>query len=212
MAKFRETGAARLPLALICAALLAPAPPAAAAPYAACAACHGPAGEGSRELGSPALAGLDAAYLERQLRHFRAGVRGADPRDVHGLRMRPLAAALSDEAIVALAAHLAAMPAPAALGGAPGAAPRNGANQYNAACGACHGARAEGNPALHAPRLAGQHVEYLERQYRNYGAGIRGGHPEDRYGRQMRRMATVLPTEQDLSDVLAFIASQRASQ
>ncbi|MCZ6831624.1 MAG: cytochrome c, partial [Gammaproteobacteria bacterium] len=78
-------------------------------------------------------------------------------------------------------------------------------------CGACHGGKAQGNPALNAPRLAGLDSAYLKRQYQNYVAGIRGAHADDRYGKQMAMMATLLSTEQDLDDVIAFIhASSRA--
>ena len=61
---------------------------------------------------------------------------------------------------------------------------------------------------LIAPRLAGQHTAYLERQYLNFQKGLRGAHPDDRYGRQMKLMAATLPEGKDLDDVLGFIAAQ----
>ncbi len=48
---------------------------------------------------------------------------------------------------------------------------------------------------------------YLKHQYQNFQLGIRGTHPEDTYGRQMKMMATSLPTDKDLDDVIAYIQS-----
>ena len=177
------------------------------AAYGTCVACHGAAGEGNEALNSPVLAGLDAAYLARQLKHFKSGVRGGAG-DTLGMQMRGMAATLADDAAIAnVSAYIAAMPNPG-LKTEIEADIRNGEVQYNAACGACHGATAEGNPVLNAPRLAGQHISYIERQYRNFGAGVRGNHPDDRYGRQMKMMASMLATEKDIKDVMAFIAAQ----
>lgn len=178
--------------------------------YAPCAACHGDQGQGNPLLDSPAVAGQDPAYLTRQLEQFRSGVRGSDPADVPGGQMRAMAATLSSEATVAdVVAYIET------LSGAGGAARapvpydrRNGENQYNAACGACHGRRAEGNPRLHSPRLAGLDAAYLRRQYRNFASGVRGSDPNDQYGRQMQMMSTMLATEQDLEDVIGFILAQ----
>ena len=176
--------------------------------YATCVVCHGVDGAGNLALNSPSLAGQQGAYLERQLVHFKSGIRGTDPKDTYGVQMRGMAATLVDATAIAdVVAYIGSLP--------PAASPeqrefnrRNGENQYNAACGACHGGKAEGNLVLNAPRLAGLDAAYLERQYRNFAAGIRGAHPDDRYGRQMKMMATMLSTEQDLADVIGFILSQ----
>jgi cytochrome c553 len=180
--------------------------------YAACVACHGESGAGNEALQAPALAGLDAAYLERQLHNFRAGIRGADAADTAGAQMRASAALLADAGAIAdVAAHIAAL-APAVSPPVAGADLRNGSNYYQASCGACHGGRAEGNAALFAPRLAGQHTAYLKRQYLNFREGLRGAHPEDKYGRQMKMMSAALPAAKDLDDVLGFIAAQGAAE
>ena len=85
-----------LPSLLLALALLFPAVTATAEPapdgYAACVACHGAAGEGNAALQAPALAGQDAAYLERQLVNYKRKVRGGDPRDTLGAQMGPMAA------------------------------------------------------------------------------------------------------------------------
>ncbi len=176
--------------------------------YATCVACHGADGAGNAALNSPALAGQDAAYLQRQLLHFQNGMRGADPRDTYGMQMRGMAATLGSEAavadVVAYIGTLVPAPSPATHE----FDQRNGENQYNAACGACHGPRAEGNAALNAPRLVGLGAAYLKRQYQNFADGIRGSHPDDRYGLQMKMMTAILSSEQDLIDVIGFILSQ----
>ena len=180
--------------------------------YAGCVACHGDSGAGNDALQAPALAGLDAVYLARQLHNFKAGIRGADAADTAGAQMRASAALLADEAAMAdVAAYIASLaPVPAAP--VAGADLRNGSNHYQASCGACHGGRAEGNAALFSPRLAGQHTAYLKRQYLNFRQGLRGAHPEDKYGRQMKMMSAALPAAKDLDDVLGFIAAQGAAE
>src|SRR6185312_1462677 len=62
--------------------------------FALCASCHGPQGQGNREYGAPAIAGLPEWYLTRQLQHFIDGARGKHPDDDAGNRMRPMARTL----------------------------------------------------------------------------------------------------------------------
>ena len=62
-----------------------------------CGACHGGRAEGNEAFGAPRLAGLDAAYIARQLKHFRTGIRGADARDRHGRQMAMMAALVTTQ-------------------------------------------------------------------------------------------------------------------
>jgi cytochrome c553 len=72
--------------------------PKAGAPlYATCGSCHGDNGAGNQDLGAPRLAGVDDWYLATELRKFRSGVRGTNPKDREGRLMRPMARALPDE-------------------------------------------------------------------------------------------------------------------
>jgi len=174
--------------------------------YKPCATCHGAAGEGKPALRAPALAGQSASYLQRQLQHFRDGIRGSDPADQPGAQMRAMSTTVSEADSEALAEYLAALPPPTVTVAAD-ADLRNGNNYYQANCGACHGSRAEGNPALHAPALAWLDSGYLQRQYENFQRGLRGSHPEDKYGRQMKMMSNSLPDDQTLADVIAFMHS-----
>jgi cytochrome c553 len=65
--------------------------------YSACAACHGAKGEGNASLQTPALAARSDWYLVTQLANYKAGLRGADPRDSYGAQMRGVSAMLPDD-------------------------------------------------------------------------------------------------------------------
>ncbi len=176
--------------------------------YTTCIACHGANGAGNAALNAPALAGQDASYLERQLTHFKSGVRGSDSRDTLGRQMQGMAATLpTPQAVAEVSVYLSEMPSVA------GAEPaeydkRNGEVQYNASCGACHGSNAQGNSALNAPNLAILDEAYIRRQFAHFKEGVRGSHADDKYGRQMQMMSSMLATEKDLDDVIGFILAQ----
>lgn len=176
--------------------------------FAPCVACHGSKGEGNATLNAPAIAGQDAAYLERQLLNYRNRRRGADKSDVLGAQMRATATTLADDAAVTkVASYAASLPKTANAVPASGNL-HNGNNLYQGKCGACHGGKAEGNPALKAPRLAGLDAAYIKRQFAHFRDGRRGTDPKDTPGRQMAMMAKTLPTERDLDDIIAFIHRQ----
>ena len=176
--------------------------------YAPCVACHGGKAEGNPALNAPALAGQDAAYLERQLRNFRSGARGTHKSDSFGAQMRALATALAnDAAVIQLASYISTLPKVSVVSPAKGNL-HNGNNLYQGKCGACHGGKAEGNASLKAPRLAGLDAVYLKRQFAHFRDGVRGTDQKDLPGRQMALMAKTLATERDLDDVIAFIHQQ----
>ena len=68
--------------------------------YASCATCHGANAEGNTALNAPALTTLDDWYQLVQLENFRNGNRGANPADIYGMQMVPMANALPDDAAV----------------------------------------------------------------------------------------------------------------
>ena len=73
-----------------------------------CQTCHGPKGGGNRALNSPKLIGLQDWYIVRQLKNFKAGIRGTKSGDLFGMQMRPMAMTLAnDEAINNVAAYIA---------------------------------------------------------------------------------------------------------
>ena len=69
--------------------------------YALCATCHGRFAEGQEARKAPRLAHQHAWYLERQLRNFRGGVRGAHAADIEGQQMAEIAKTLADDNAIA---------------------------------------------------------------------------------------------------------------
>jgi cytochrome c553 len=171
-----------------------------------CAACHGKSGEGNPALSAPSLASLDASYLQRQLIHFKSGIRGNHKDDDPGQQMSAFARALTDEQIAAIANYLSKLPASRPEATLTGNSTQ-GKKVYSSNCAACHGGDGAGNPGLNAPSLLTQHNEYLLRQLSNFKRGVRGAHPADKYGRQMAMMAALIPDEQTMKDVIAYLNS-----
>lgn len=125
-----------------------------------CSTCHGADGNSS-DAKTPRLNGQNRDYLYRRLLSFRYPIREA-PHAIHTMGIA--GATLSDSAMRALAGFYA---------GQKPFGPRAGVNTIGAslyrdgakdipACQTCHGATGEG--AGTAPRLAGQHREYLQAQ------------------------------------------------
>lgn len=174
--------------------------------YATCVGCHGAQGEGSPTVNAPALAGQSASYLNRQLQNFKTGQRGTAEGDTTGAQMTAFANMLSDADIAAISQALSALPAvsrPATLNGDV----QKGQKIYNANCGDCHGAFAEGNESFSAPKLVGQHDQYLADQILKFQNGQRGYEKADRLGRQMAFMSSEIGDDQALRDVIAYIQS-----
>ncbi|HLF11573.1 MAG TPA: c-type cytochrome [Gammaproteobacteria bacterium] len=172
--------------------------------YAPCAVCHGTAGEGNRAVNAPKLAGREDWYLERQLQHFRSGVRGAAAADVHGQQMANAVLVLWDEREVRdVVAFVGTLPSQDPVRTVRGRASRG--KELYAVCAACHGRQAEGSVEISAPRLAGIDDWYIVNQLRLFQRGLRGAHSEDRHGQQMKPITDTLPDEQALLDIAAHI-------
>jgi len=72
-----------------------------------CFSCHGPDGKGMEAMKSPSLLNQHDWYLATQLTHFKSGVRGADPQDISGAMMVPMAKILADkQAILDVVAYI----------------------------------------------------------------------------------------------------------
>ncbi len=174
--------------------------------FQVCAACHGEYGEGNKALNAPANAGQNEWYVIRQLKNFRAGIRGADPNDTFGIQMRPMAMNLpDDQAVEDVAAFIVSLSEPELVKTIEGDIAA-GKKAFEP-CVPCHGERGEGSKSLNAPRLSKQHDWYIVRQIQNFKAGIRGSHPKDIYGAQMQPMAQLLATDEQVNDVAAFLAT-----
>ena len=174
--------------------------------YAICSACHGANGEGTAALNAPANAGQDPWYMTRQLKNFRAGIRGAHPDDAFGAQMRPMAMVLTnEEAIADVVAYITSLDMPEPPKTLEGDLDLG--KQAYETCVPCHGENGQGAMALDAPRLSNQHDWYIVRQLENFKAGIRGGHQNDIYGAQMRIMSQMLETDARVRAVAAYIAT-----
>jgi cytochrome c553 len=139
-----------------------------------CSSCHGFAGR-SISPTFPRLAGQQHDYLVNQLQAFRDHTR-ADPH-AHTY-MWGMAAKLSDATIDGVATYYSSQ---APVAGSPGdptlsAAGKkifdDGIPEHDVpACSSCHGDKGEG--ADNIPRLAGQHVGYIEEQLTNFASMAR---------------------------------------
>lgn len=175
-----------------------------------CAACHGQNGEGNTAIKAPAIAGLDESYLLRQLNHFKNKVRGNHPGDQSGQMMAAVASTLSEKDIQSVSTYLALKPFISAKAGVETGGFMGRGLYMN--CQSCHGAHAQGENLLHAPRLAGQHTWYLKNQLEKFQAGIRGKHAKDKYGKQMHIIAVDLDMEQEIDKILGYIAHRKVPE
>ena len=179
-----------------------------------CAGCHGKNGAGGKNGTYPRLAGLDEAYIAKQLRAFKARERiniamfpyaterelpASDVLDIARLlseielptRMPPPDALLS--ALERLRAAQAVFNVPRIDGDV-----ERGAELYADECADCHGEEGWGEDD--APQLAGQHTEYLRRQVANFRSG-------ERVNEDMDGVLDSLDDE-DLQDIFAYFATR----
>ena len=183
--------------------------------YQGCIACHGEQGQGNIQLHAPALAGLGESYLQRQLEYFKRQVRGGENADQYAKQMAGMSVLLPDsEAIKHVSAYLNQLPSNTQSSHSKTTSENRSTNldwskgkSLYQNCGYCHGENAQGNYAMYAPRLQGQHSDYLKRQILAYQSGQRGAHPKDTYGNQMRLMASILKDESAIDSVLFYISS-----
>ena len=173
--------------------------------FKTCAPCHGPTGAGNLALRAPAIGGLPAWYVTTELTKFQGNVRGAHPDDMEGHRMRPMARTLYHPGdLAAVAAYVSKLPMakvkPILTGDAIA-----GQRQYGSICIACHGPEGKGLQALNAPPLAQQADWYLVAQLEKFKTGMRGAHPQDVTGSQMRAMSSTLQDTTAMRNVVAYI-------
>lgn len=181
------------------------APDTMAARVLACAACHGPRGEGTDNDYFPRLSGKPAGYLYNQLQAFRDGRRKYPP-------MNYLLAYLPDAYLHDIADYFAAerppFPPPGtvtvdaktlALGKA--IVTQGDPSRKIPACVSCHAAAMTGmEPAI--PGLLGLHADYLSAQLGAWRYGTRSALAPD----CMKKVASQL-SDRDITAVAAFLAS-----
>ena len=170
-----------------------------------CTVCHGVQLMGNSIIKAPRLSGMESWYVENQLRAFKNGWRGKHERDVVGMEMQPMAAALTEEQIKEVSAFVAATRSdhpPETING-----DADKGKAHYSTCAACHGVKGEGNIALGSPALTGQNDWYLVRQLKHFRDGTRGGQPGDTYGMQMRASAGLLSDDEAILDVVKYIST-----
>ena len=156
-----------------------------------CAGCHGEYGEGTIDGEYPRLAGLDADYLAKQLRHFKTRERLNIPMTPYTTERE-----LPEEDVVLIAAYLSRVELPTKLppiveeeefdalarlqasGRVVNVAryPGNiekGRRFYQNECAGCHGEQAQGDESRKIPQLTGQYSIYLTRQINKFRKGER---------------------------------------
>ncbi|HTU65635.1 MAG TPA: c-type cytochrome [Steroidobacteraceae bacterium] len=72
-------------------------------------------------------------------------------------------------------------------------------------CLLCHGANANGNAGIRAPKLSGMEPWYLTRQLENFAAGVRGTPGGDDSGHEMGPVGWRVKHENVLGDAVSFI-------
>ena len=176
--------------------------------FALCTQCHASDGGGNFVALAPAIAGMPAWYVEKQLQNFKSGMRGLHAGDTGGLRMYPMSLWLRNEADQkAVAAYVSGLAAtdPAHELAEHGDAAK-GADYY-VVCAGCHGASGEGIQLSSGPPLTGQSDWYLFESIKKYKSAVRGSGVGDPFGALMTVMAGTLPDDNAILDVIAHIQS-----
>jgi cytochrome c553 len=169
---------------------------------ATCGACHGMDGN-SLSPEWPNLASQHAAYIERQLKAFKAGQRQND-------LMSPMAMILSEEDMADLAAYFSTQkvrggetePSKLALGQR---VYRSGNVAKGVmACAGCHGPAGRGNPLAGFASIQGQHAVYVGKQLHAYKDGTRQTDPNQ----MMRNIASLL-SDEEIDAVASYVQGLR---
>jgi len=78
-------------------------------------------------------------------------------------------------------------------------------------CITCHGANGNGNPAIHAPKIAGMEPWYLKRQLDAFAAGNRGVNPADESGHEMQPVGLRLKEAGITDKAIEFVGTFQAT-
>ena len=169
---------------------------------ATCLACHGPDGNSPNPIW-PKLAGQHAAYIVKQLKEFKGGVRKE-------ALMTPMVAPLNDADMVNLAAYFSSQKRSAGTAAADKV--EAGEKLYRAgnpatgvtACTACHGPTGAGNAAANFPNISGQHAPYVEKALKDFRSGARANDLNS----MMRNVAGKM-TDAEIAAVAQYIQGLR---
>ena len=175
-------------------------------PWEVCALCHNLNGIG-RTARFPHLAGQRSAYIQKQLKDFRAGHRAND----NGQMVTIVEAELSTDNVSKVADYFASLAPPEPVESDAGSEDlAEGKRLFHKgrpagglpACAVCHGAS---KPEIaYAPHLTAQHARYVAKQLDDFKSGAR---KNDATG-TMARIAAQL-SDRDIKNIAAYVASQR---
>lgn len=173
-----------------------------------CQACHmeDGAGKDNGEIESwPRLAGLSAAYLQKQMQDIKSGTRQAPS-------MIAFANMLTDEQVADVSAYYASLPPPfaetstadpALLAHGEKLAMRGDWDRYLPPCAACHGPDNQGAGDIF-PALAGQHAGYIRKQLQLW--------QDDQRQNDVNQLMTAIAkrmTAEDIEAVSLWLAAQK---
>lgn len=129
--------------------------------YLTCTVCHRPEGWGTPDGAYPQIAGQLRTVVIKQLADIRA--RNRDNPLMYPFSVPRILG--GPQSIADVAAYVAALPMTSRNGVGPGTDLDLGKQLYEEHCVKCHGERGEGNEKEHMPAIAGQHYNYLVRQF-----------------------------------------------
>jgi cytochrome c553 len=175
----------------------------------ACVQCHGAKGEGNLLMKAPAIGGMSAWAVERQLQAFRHGYRGTDTTEPVALVMAATAKALPEAQLAAVAAHVEKLPLHTHLASDwnQKADLKAGRILFEERCMECHRYNASGEIYFGSPPLLGLQDWYLLSQLEKFVNGKRGTAAADVFGQKMVAVTRVIPNEQAMRDVIAYIST-----
>lgn len=175
---------------------------------ASCVACHQADGTGKNIPNGeswPQLAGMNAAYIAKQLQDYKSGQR-------ENASMKIFASILSEQQVADVAAYYSQLTPRQGEGGENADAPtlargemlaqRGGWANYIVACQSCHGPGNRGAGEVF-PGIAGQHAGYIEAQLKAWQVGTRKNDAQDLMGTIARRMS-----DEDIHAVAAWLSTQ----
>lgn len=173
--------------------------------YTACAACHGPAGQGNRKIGAPNIAGLPEWYIKGQLQQFLSGHRGAAAADTTGRLMASAVGALLKNAddVASVAAYVSGLPGRRPAPTLPPGDTIDGKVVYQP-CVTCH--KADGSGKYDVPPLTLQADWYLLAELHKYKNSLRGTNEGNLDASRMRAVSIPL-TDKEMRDVVAYIGT-----
>ena len=163
-----------------------------------CVGCHGADGVTSPMPDVPIIAGIDAVVQEDALFAYQDGGRTCWPPGI----MCQISAALSEDDIVELSAHFAALPNKPAGEAFDAALVAEGEEIHKRDCGMCHGM--DGPTVPESSILHGQKIAYLRAVMKEYAAGKRDQMPP------MQQTISALTPEQTEA-ILHYYASYRGA-